>query len=390
MGYVFGEVDATLKPDTAFPPARERLLLHDHAGTGFPSWEPLINGGAATGVVSFNGKGLEIVSPDVSTNTPNGQAFGASALMRMVRPAAQQKLYLIFDWTLRVFRSNNGVFTYTKGVEFGVDTADFGTAGTGAGGIGGVAPVAGNRTLCMARCLMYDEPNATYFGGKWQLTNGSAGAPGEFDLLDLGGNLIAPSVAGYEALAVGMNYGKSLRQRTEMVIDLTPQALAESQVALSVTSGSASATYTGGQVPIVGSGILGTSVAPGTFVAAVNTGTSTVTLSQNATATTSTTAGASFSGATVTARVTGLRHNGVGFGTLAGTSGYNDQIGSNAHANELIAQQATVSAAGITAPALSRDVGFLGGLNIYAQIDNRSTQASKSKLTLNRVRVGAF
>lgn len=375
-------VRAIAKPDLAFPPAREQVLLHDHAGTGFPSWDVLINGGAPAGVLSFNGQGLEIVSPDVSTGSPNGQMIGASALNRFTRPSVGSKVYLIFDWKLRVFRSASGVFTYTKGVQFGLDTADFGSAGSGGGGIGGLNPVGANRTLCMARCTLYDEGAATYYGGKWQITSGSAGAPAMVDLLDHNSALISPTTAGYEAMQVGMNYGKWLRQKTEMVIDLTPQTATRAAVTLSVTNGSTAATYTGGTSPIVGAPVTGTSVAPGTFIASTDHA-GNVTLSQNATATTATLAGASSGNATVVARLEGLRHNGVGFGSLAvGPVGYEPNVSKNARANEL-KQTGFV-------PAQSTDAGFQGGLNIYAQIDNRSNQLSKAKLVIARVRVVAF
>lgn len=398
MSFVTGEVDATRKPDLGFPGTRDaQVILHDHSGTGFPAWVGLMNGGAPAGVVSFNGSGLELVSPDVSTNTPNGQIFGAAALHRFTRPpgvgtaSGFSRVYLVFDWSLRVFRSASGIFTFTKGVDFGLDTGDWGSAAGGGAGIGGLEPVSANRTLVQARCTMYDESLATYYGGKWQMQSGSAGAPAFIDLKDLSGNLISPSTAGYEPLLVGMNYGKWIRQRSELVVDLTPVPIAGAQVALSVTNNSTTSTYTGSQVPILGSAIVGTSVAVGTWVAGVNTGTSTVTLSQAATATTSTTAGASFAGALVTGRLEGLRHNGVGFGSLAvGATGYSRDTTVSPRANELLAQQATANANGAVVPALSQDAGFQGGMNVYVQIDNRSTQNSKAKLVINRARVSVF
>jgi hypothetical protein len=387
MGLVFGEVDATAKPDLSFPPTREQVLLHDHAGTGFPSWDVLINGGAPQGVVSFNGQGLEIISPDVSSASPNGQAFGAAALNRFSRPSTGLKVYLIWDWKFRVFRSNNGVYSYTKGLEFGLDTADFGTAGTGGSGLGGLEPVSANRTLCMARCALYDEAGV-YYGGKWQMNAGAASAPAMTDLKDLSNNLISPTVAGYERLMVGMNYGKWMRQKTEMVIDLTPQVVAVTPLMISVTNASTAATFTG-TTPISGAPVIGTSVPIGTFVA--STGSGTLVLSQAATATTATLAGASCSGATVVARLEGLRHNGVGFGSLAiGSTGYSTDMTANPRAQELTAQQAVANGSGILMPAISQDAGFQGGLNVYAQIDNRSSQPSKGKLLITRCRVGVF
>lgn len=311
MGLVFGQVDAVPRPDLSFPPARRRVLLHDHAGTGFPSWVALMNGGAPAGVVSFNGQGLELISPDVSTNTPNGQMFGASALNRLTRPAGVgrtgglNKVYLEWEWSARVFRTAASVFNNSKGFEFGIDTADFGTAGA--------QPVNANRTLAMCRCTVFDETAVTYYGGKWQITHGDAAAPSMVNITDLSGNLASPTVAGYEALAVGLNYGKWVRQYTEQVFDLT---------------------------------------------------------------------GGGVSGAT-SAVLEGLRHNGVGFGSLAtGPTGYDPNISTNTRANEL----KTVA----LLPAQSTDAGFQGGLNIYCQIDNRSNQLSKAKLVINRVRVVAF
>lgn len=378
-----------------FPPAREQLLLHDHAGTGFPSWEVLGNGGAAAGVVYFDGQGLRLISPDVATGTPNGQSFGASALNRFVRPAGVtrggfSRVYMLVDWKLRVYRSANQVYTYTKGPEFGIDTSDWGTAANGGSGPGGLGPTPGNRTLCMARCSIYDEVG-TYFGGKWQITAGQAGSPNYLDLKDSQNQLVSPTVGGYEELQVGMNYQKWLRQRTELVFDLTPVPIAGAPVVLTVTSGSKTASYSGTQAPVLGGPVVGTSVASGTFVEAANPGAHTVTLSQNATGTTSTQAGASFSGAVVTARLEGLRHNGVGFGSLAvGPTGYSRDLTANPRAGELLAQQGTAGAGGQVTPALSQDVGFPGGMNAYLQVDNRSNQLSKSTLLATRVRVGVF
>lgn len=305
MGMIFGQVEA------AGPRSRRRVLLDDHAGTGFPEWVALMNGGAPAGVVSFNGQGLELISPDVSTNSPNGQMFGASALHRMARPAGADnrsglsKLYIEWEWRARVLRTFSSVFQYSKGFEFGIDTADFGTAGA--------QPVNANRTLAMCRCVMFDESAATYYGGKWQITHGSAGSPSYVNITDLDGNLVSPTVTGYEALAVGMNYGKTIRQYTEQVFDLT------------------------------GGGVTGAT----------------------------------------SAVLEGLRHNGVGFGSLAtGPTGYDPNLSTNPRANELKTTALL--------PAQSTDAGFQGGMNIYAQIDNRSNQLSKAKLVINRVRVVAF
>lgn len=302
---IFGQLDVV------YPPSRRRVLLDDHAGTGFPAWVPLMNGGAPAGVVSFNGQGLELISPDVATNSPNGQMFGASALNRLSRPAGSgrtaglSKVYIEWEWSARVFRTVSSVFNYSKGFEFGIDTADYGTAGA--------QPANANRTLAMTRCVIFDESAATYFGGKWQITHGDATAPSMVDITDKSGNLASPTVAGYEGLAVGLNYGKWIRQYTEQVFDLT------------------------------GGGVAGAT----------------------------------------SAVLEGLRHNGVGFGSLAvGPTGYDPNLATNPRANEL----KTVA----LLPAQSTDAGFQGGMNIYAQIDNRSNQLSKAKLVINSVRVVAF
>ena len=66
-------------------------------------------------------------------------------------------------------------------------------------------------------------------------------------------------------------------------------------LALSVTSGSTTATYAGATSPDIGDVVSGTSIASGTIIVAVNAATTTVTLSNAATATTTTSAGASVS-----------------------------------------------------------------------------------------------
>jgi hypothetical protein len=306
-------------PDTQFPPLERRVLAHDDAGTYFPEWVPLLNGSLPAGIIGAGGDGLELVSPDVTTAAPAGQIFGCSALRRLTRPAGVgkpgglNKIYLEWEWYLRVFRSNNAVFTFCKGVQFGLDTADWGVAGSGGSGPGGLEPVAARRTLAMCRCLIFDEGNGDYYGGKWQITHGAAGAPSYVDLTDLSGNLLSPTVAGYEALQVGMNQGKWMRQHTEQVFDLT---------------------------------------------------------------------GAGVTGAT-TAVLEGIRHNGVGFGSLSGGPvGYSPDLIVNPRAAELLI-------AGFV-PAQSTDVNFQGGLNLYCQIDNRSNQLSKATLVATRVRALAF
>jgi hypothetical protein len=300
----------TLRPDKGFPPARNQVLANDDQRSGFAEWVPLLNGSSAGGVCSFNGQGLELISPDVSTGSPAGQIIGSSALRRLTRPTGFTHVYLRWEWYYRVFRSNSNYFTFTKGPEFGIDTADWGTYNAGGGAAGGLEPVAANRTLAMCRCAIYDEAG-TYYGGKWQITHGSASAPSYVDLKDNSGNIIAPTISGYEPLQVGMNQGKWIRQITEQVFDLT---------------------------------------------------------------------GGGVSGAT-TAVLEGLRHNGIGFGSLSGgATGYTTPT--TGRTSELLNASYV--------PAQSTDVNFQGGMNLYAQIDNRSNQPSKATLLVAKCRAVAF
>jgi hypothetical protein len=391
MPLIFGEVDATEKPDLGFRPSRDQVLLHDHAGTGFPSWVGLLGGGAtAHGSVAFANGGLELISPDVGTGSPNGQVAGCSALHRLTRPANASRVYIQAEWTGRVFRTASSVFQACVGFEFGLDTADWGAAAVGGIGTGGLEPTPGNRTLAMVRCTMFDEGNTIYYGGKWQIGVGSASQAHWQDLLDGAGNPISPAIAGYEQLLVGMNYGKTMRQYTELVVLLTPQTVspAGGPITLTTTNSSTSATYTGAVDPLIGGYALGTSLTKDTFITAVNTGTKTVTLSVAASASTATSAGAAYQGVTVVGRIEGLRHNGLGFGSLYGATGYSNDPAVNTHTNDLLNQQG--SNGGYASPACSRDAGFQGGMNAYVQIDNRSNQASKSKMTISRYRAVAF
>lgn len=80
----------------------------------------------------------------------------------------------------------------------------------------------------------------------------------------------------------------------------------------------------------------------------------------------------------VTMKYEGLRHNGIGFGSLPDGTGYTPT--------------APVKATNLstTAPAATTDDQFVNGFNIYAQIDNRSTQPSKAKLYIHDVTAVAF
>lgn len=397
MSYVVGEVNSTSKPDKSFPPASADVLLDDHPGSGFPTWVPLLGGGlTSAGSVCFDGSGLQLISPDVSTGTPDGQAAGCSVLSRDVRPPAAQRVYIRAIWQARSFHVASSVFQSSVGYEFGLDTSDWGDATVGGIGTGGLAPTPGNRTLAMIRCTQFDEGETKYYGGKWQINVGSADQARWRDLLDYNGNKIAPSTPGYERLLVGQNYAKTLRQYTEIVMLLTPQQITpvtSGGVTLTVTSASTAFSYTGTDNPILGGWVRGTSVGKDVFITGVNTGAKTGTLSVAASASTSTQAGAAYVGATITGRIEGLRHNGLGFGSLAGgATGYDRDTATNPRANELLNRQGLYDDAGTpcAAPACSRDVGFQGGMNHYVQIDNRSTQASKQTMWINRYKAVAF
>lgn len=73
-------------------------------------------------------------------------------------------------------------------------------------------------------------------------------------------------------------------------------------------------------------------------------------------------------------RFSGLRHNGIGFGSLPTGGGYNP---------------ANTDFAGFV-PANGVDQEFVNGCNIYTQIDNRSTQPSKQTLYIYDVLAVAF
>lgn len=396
MGFIFGEVDSTAKPDKSFPPASADVLLDDHPGSGFPTWVPLLGGGlTSAGSVSFDGTGLQLISPDVGTNTPDGQAAGCSVLSRDTRPPVAQRIYIRTIWQARAFHVASSVFQASVGYEFGLDTSDWGDATVGGIGTGGLEPTPGNRTLAMVRCTQFDEGNTTYYGGKWQINVGSADQARWRDLLDYSGAKISPTTPGYERLLVGQNYAKTLRQYTELVVLLTPQVLTpvtSGGVTLTVTSASTAFSYTGSEDPVLGGWVKGTSVGKDVYITGVNTGAKTGTLSVAASASTSTQAGAAYVGTTITARIEGLRHNGVGFGSLAGASGYDRNTGTNSRANELLNQQGLYMDSGTpcASPACTRDVGFQGGMNHYVQVDNRSTQVSKQTMWINRYRAVAF
>lgn len=306
MGLVFGTVDATPKPDTSFPPARRRVLLHDHAGTGFPSWVPLFDSVTPRGICSFDGQALVITTGHEHFGGVNAQFYSSMALSRLTRPGGFTKLYVEWEWSARVFVyfAAEAKWTGVKGWSFGIDTCDSASGGQ---------PAAGRRTLAFPRCLNYDEAGAVLHSGKWQLTTGDAAAPVFTDLTDVGGNLASPITPGYEGLTVGLNYGKTVRQYTEQVYDLT------------------------------GGGVAGAT----------------------------------------TAVLEGLRHNGVGFGSLAvGGVGYDPNIATNPRASELKTTALL--------PSRTLDGQFQNGLNLMAQIDNRSTTDSRNTLYIYRVRAVSF
>lgn len=306
MTLIFGEVDATPRTDTSFPPSRRQVLLHDHAGTGFPSWVPLMDGSTPRGICSFDGTGLVITSEHNHYGGVNAQFYNPLALTRLTRPGGFAKLYVEWEWSARVFVYYNAGAKWTgvKGWSLGIDTC---------GSASGAQPAAGPRTLAFPRCVNYDEGTSTLHSGAWQITTGDATAPSFTYLTDKDGALASPVTPGYEGLTVGLNYGKAVRQYTEQVYDLS------------------------------GGGVVGAT----------------------------------------TAVLEGLRHNGVGFGSLAiGGKGYDPNIATNPRANEL----KTVA----LLPAQTTDGQFQNGLNLMAQIDNRSTQDSRNTLWINRVRAVAF
>lgn len=303
MNYVFGEVASTPRTDTSFPPSRRQVLLHDHAGTGFPTWVPLMDGSTPRGLCSFDGTALIITSGHEHYGGTNAQYYNPLVTSRLTRPGGFNKLYVEWEWSARVYvyYTAGAKWTGVKGWSLGIDTSD---------GVAGAQPADSNRTLAFPRCVNYDEGTATLHSGAWQLTTGDAAAPGFTYLTNAAGQTISPVTAGMGALAVGLNYGKVLRQYTEQVFDLS------------------------------GGGVAGAT----------------------------------------TAVLEGLRHNGKGFGSLLDGVGYDPNIATNPEADSLKA----------TVPAQCLDGQFQNGLNLMAQIDNRSTTDSKNTLCIYRVRAVAF
>jgi hypothetical protein len=176
------------------------------------------------------------------------------------------------------------------------------------------------------------------------------------------------------------------------VILLTPSVATGFQNSTLAWTGGVTATltYTGTPVPVVGAPVTGTGIPLGTTISSVNTGAGTLVIDQN-------TSAASGSGCVAAnprfvAAVEGLRHNGVGFGSLSGGArGYTVPVNGQ-RSGELLTQMGvqTVGGQPQCVPACSVDSGFQGGMNIYTQIDNRSNQPSKAKLVVPRVRVLSF
>lgn len=266
-------------PDTSFPPAYSRVILHDNQSTGFRSWVPLHDGNQPRGMGGFDGSALVSMTEDRKAWGDVASVFHSSGwLSRLTLPAGASRIYLRWEWAIRLWRGDN----YSKGPSFGLDTDDGGDPGT-------FAPAHGRRYLLTNRCNLFDEAGV-YYGGKWQASSGGVTAPGMADLKDHEGDLISPFK--YPRMGVGQNYGKVLRQYTEQVLNV------------------------------------------------------------------------------VDFRFEGLRHNGVGFGSLPTGGGYAPDAASNPRADELTG---VVPSAGI-------DDGFINGCNIYFQLDNRSNQPSKGTL----------
>lgn len=279
MGFIFGAVDSVNTPDMSFPPRHSRVILHDNSATGFRSWAPLHDANQPRGMGGFDGAALVLMTEDKPTTGDNSAQFHTSAwLSRLTIPAAATRVYLRWEWAIRIYRGG----TFSKGPQFGLDIDDGGVAGS-------FAPANGNRYLMMQRCTMFDEAG-TYYGGKWQYQSGAVATPAMTNLTDYQGALISPFK--YPRMGVGQNYGKVLRQYSEQVLDVT------------------------------------------------------------------------------NFRYEGLRHNGIGFGSLPTGGGYDANLASNPRANEL---------AGFV-PASGIDDQFVNGCNIYAQLDNRSNQPSKGTL----------
>jgi hypothetical protein len=272
-----------------FPPRHSKIICHDNASTGFPTWAPLFDGSQPRGAGCFDGRALQIMSEDRPTTGDNAAQFHTSAwLNRLTWPAGATKIYLRWEWGAEIFRGTN----FTKGFAFGLDIDDGGDPGN-------FAPANGRRKLMMMRCTMFDESETKYYGGKWQYQTGDANAPSFADFTaNSGADKISPFA--FPRIGVGQNYNKLLRQVTEQVFDIS--AL----------------------------------------------------------------------------KYEGLRHNGIGFGSLPDGSGHNAAV------NTKNTNMPSVS------PAASIDDQFVNGFNIYAQIDNRSTQPSKSKLYIYDVLGVAF
>lgn len=258
---------------TQFPPRYSQVIAHDNASTGFRSWVPLHDGNEPRGMGGFDGSALVLMTEDRPSMGDNAAQFHTSGwLNRLTLPAGADRVYLRWEWAARLWRGS----TFSKGFEFGLDTDDGGVPGS-------FAPANGNRYLMMNRCLLYDEAEAIYYGGKWQHTSGAVSSPGWTDMTDSVGEEITPFK--YPRLGMGQNYGKVLRQFTEQVLNVN------------------------------------------------------------------------------TFQFEGLRHNGVGFGSLPTGGGYTEQTAFTG-----------------VGPASGTDDEFINGCNIYAQIDNRSNQPSKQTL----------
>jgi hypothetical protein len=193
--------------DLSFPPENSRLILHDNQATGFRSWVPLHDGNQPRGMGGFDGSALVLMTEDRPAWGDNAAVFHTSAwLSRLTVPAGATRIYLRWEWAIRVWRGG----PFSKGPQFGLDIDDGGPPTS-------TAPAQGIRYLMMQRCTLFDEAG-TYYGGQWQYQSGLAAAPAVSSLRDHEGDLISPFK--YPRMGVGQNYGKVLRQYTEQVINV--------------------------------------------------------------------------------------------------------------------------------------------------------------------------
>lgn len=197
-----------VRASSAAVPITGRTLLNDNYATGFRSWIPLYGPNQPKGMGGFDGQALVLMTEDRPSYGDNAAVNHTSAFLSRLTMPPEPRIYLRWEWGIRIYRGGN----FSKGPQFGLDTDDGGTPQN-------VAPATdAHRIMMMMRCMMFDEANATYYGGKWQYQANDALHPDAADMLDFEGDLISPFK--YPRLGVGQNYGKVLRQYTEQVLNL--------------------------------------------------------------------------------------------------------------------------------------------------------------------------